>query len=399
MATRSSLLRWLAGIALLLIALYAFGEWRMWPWARAPLERWLAGTVQREIAIGGDFGLRTLGAVTLQSDRLVLGGPKAGPHPPERAQAPEFLRAERLRLVMPYATLFALWRGTREPLRVRSLDVERLALALVREADGSANWTFGADKPASGEPAIPRFDRLIVQSARVWIDDAVPDLSLVVNLQTREGVALADSGKNGLEAQAEGSFRGLPLEATARSSGVLPIAAGAGAPAVPLRLWLKVADNTLDLDGTVRDLMQLSALDAEFRLAGSSLGAVGDAIGVSLPTTPPFRAQGRVSKDGAVWQSTVAAFVIGSSRLEGDFSYDPGIAPPLLAGSLRGKRLALSDLGPAVTSVGPVERKAPAANERRQRGRVLPRQPFNLPALDAMQAEVDVDLDRLDLGA
>jgi len=403
MATRMTRLRWLLALVLLPAALYAFGEWRQWPWVRAPLERWLSGALQRDVAIADGFGVQTLGALSLRAGRFALGAPPDGPQvrrrPESSESAPLFLRAEQVRLVLPYTTLLALWRGSPEPPHVRSLDVDRLELSLVRDASGRANWRFGNDPQRSdADSRPPRFDRLVVQSARLWLDDAVNELSLVANLKTREGVALADSKPSGLEADAEGGFRGLPLEARLATSGVLPIAAGANAAPLPIALSLKVADNELELDGTVRDLLHLSALEARFRLAGSSLGAVGDPFGVALPTTPPFVAHGTVSKDGAVWRSAVAGFELGSSRLGGTFRYDPSQAPPLLAGELHGARLALADLGPAVTSVGPQERRAPAANARRQRGRVLPRQQFNLPALDRMQADVALDLKRFDLG-
>jgi uncharacterized protein involved in outer membrane biogenesis len=57
---------------------------------------------------------------------------------------------------------------------------------------------------------------------------------------------------------------------------------------------------------------------------------------------------------------------------------------------LRGKRLLLVDLGPVVGV-------APAAETRRRNDKVLPDRPFDLAALRAMDARVDVDIAEVDL--
>lgn len=400
MATRSThrhVGRWLLGALLVVLAAVAICEWLEWPFARGPLERALQRGLMRDVAIGEDFGLRLFGSVRLRTDSLRIDGPRQGPNPPERDGAPQFMNASGVVLALPYGTVAALLGGKPAgEMHVRSLDVARLDLALVRDAGGAANWQFG-DRQKKPEPraGMPSFDRLVVQNARLWLDDAATDLVLQATLQTNEGVAVADARDKGLQARASGSFRKLPLSAQLRTSGLLPLAAGANAPNVPVQLSLQVEKNELHLDGQVRDLLKLSALDAEFRLSGTSLGAVGDPFGIALPTTPPFQTQGRVRKNGAVWDASVARFQVGTSRLSGEFRYDAGAAPPHLSGSLRGARLALSDLGPAVTSIGPVEKKHPP--DKSQRG-VLPQQEFNLPALDAMQAEVLLELERFDLG-
>jgi uncharacterized protein involved in outer membrane biogenesis len=88
----------------------------------------------------------------------------------------------------------------------------------------------------------------------------------------------------------------------------------------------------------------------------------------------------------------VRSLRLGSSRLRGDFRYDTAPAVPLLSGTLAGSRLALADLGPAIGA--PAEGTPTAARS----GKVLPQREFDIPSLHAMNADVAVRLDVLDLG-
>jgi len=80
---------------------------------------------------------------------------------------------------------------------------------------------------------------------------------------------------------------------------------------------------------------------------------------------------------------------IGGSRLAGNFAFDTRPRRPLLSGTLRGGPLRLADLGPAIGTDTPPSRP----------GRVLPDRPLDPPALQMMDARVDVALTRLDLGS
>jgi uncharacterized protein involved in outer membrane biogenesis len=81
----------------------------------------------------------------------------------------------------------------------------------------------------------------------------------------------------------------------------------------------------------------------------------------------------------------------------------------MLAGQLTGSRLVLADLGPAIGLPVP---EAPAAavpaarpstsrpaTSRPSSARVLPDRPFDLPSLRAMNADVAIDIEHLDLGS
>ena len=58
----------------------------------------------------------------------------------------------------------------------------------------------------------------------------------------------------------------------------------------------------------------VAALTGRFKLAGPSLAAVGDPLGVTLPTTPAFSTRGALVKDGKLWKAVFDEARIGSSQ-------------------------------------------------------------------------------------
>ena len=432
------LLRWPVGLLAALLLLLALCEVVEWPFLQRPLERALSKGLAREVTLGSDFGMRLLGSVRAHSDAVRIGAAAGDP-------GPAFGGADGVRVVLPYSTVMALARGTRDaPLVVRSLEVERLDVALRRDAEGGANWQFGQPKPGQPKRAasVPEFERLVVRGGEIALDDAMEQLVITASVSTREGsasaplpstaassappatsagppaanaerrAAAASAGRQaaaaasaapgaarlaGLHIDARGSFRGAPLAARLQASGLLPLAtSSADTPPVPMVLDLRVGQARLQLDGSARDVLRLTALDARFALDGPSLAAIGDVLGATLPSTAPFSMRGQLRKDGAVWGVGVANLVVGKSRLRGDFRYDTTEAVPRLTGALAGERLSLPDLAPALGAKPPQRAKSKAA--RGARDRLLPQRDFDVPSLRAMNADVKLSIDSVALG-
>nr|MBA2722914.1 AsmA family protein [Methylibium sp.] len=413
--------------------------WLAWPFLRGPLERGLERGLSREVSIGQDFGVRLFGSIRARSDSLVIGPPPGGPHLENAAGQPrDFLSASNFALTVPYSTVLALWRPQPDSvLRVRSLEVDELDMTLVRDAEGRANWQFGTEpkEPEKEQAELPRFDRLVVQRAQIAVEDAVTQVVVQAQLRTHEGSAGAASPAasaspgasppqpagsdprnadttsapaRGLEATAVGSYRKSKLEARLQTSGLLPLAAsGADAEPVPVVLDLQVGETEFHLDGTARDVLALTALDAQFRLAGPSLSAVGDSLGMTLPTTAAFETNGRVRKELEVWRIGVSRLAVGSSRLQADLVFDRSAPVPSLSGTLGGARLALPDLAPAFgaqpdedeqAAKSQAKAKAKAKADLAKRGRVLPEREFDVPSLAQMQADLKLEFKQVDLG-
>ena len=206
-----------------------------------------------------------------------------------------------------------------------------------------------------------------------------------------------EGGRYGVTAHAEGHYRNLPVQASLQTGSALPwLSSDPNAPAVPVTLRGNIGKAELSFDGEVRDLLVSQGLSGRYKLSGPSLAAVGEPLGITLPTTPAFAMQGSLTRDGPRWKTAVNRATIGRSHLSGDFVFDRSPkALPKLTGQLRGSVLWLADLGPAVgVPAEPAARKAAA----RGNARVLPDKQFDLPSLRAMNADVDVKLARFESG-
>ena len=205
-----------------------------------------------------------------------------------------------------------------------------------------------------------------------------------------------EGGRYGVTARAEGHFRDLPIQAALETGSALPwLSSDPNAPAVPVTLRGNIGRARLSFDGEVRDLLVSQGLSGRYAVSGPSLAAIGEPLGVTLPTTPPFAMQGQLTRNGPRWKTAVDKATIGKSRLSGDFEYyKPGDAVPTLTGELRGRELWLADLGPAVGV--PADPEAPKSSRP---SRVLPDKQFDLPSLRAMNANVNVKLARFESGS
>ena len=433
------------GVVVALVVAICVCEAVEWPFLRHPVEEKLSRILARPVAFGDQFGVRLFGSLRAHTDAMTIGpAPDNGPTLVDDAGKPrDFLHANNVKLALSYRTLYQQWNGSGQPLAIKLLDVDGLELNLKRNADGKANWQFGAAQPATAasSPQLPIFERLNVRNGEVRIVDEPLQITADAHVATREGTAeaaaiaasgasspqvriatvgnaklagsapLAASGGTatparqaiaidddtpGLQVDGKGSYRNAPLLLQLRSSGLLPLATSDTA-AVAVPLWLDVhADKTrIRVDGTATDLLHFGGMDATFVASGPSLAAVGDALGITLPTTAKFSTHGRLQKHGDVWDAGVAAMDIGSSRLNGNFRFDNGPAVPVLTGKLGGSRLALADLGPAFGAAPP---DAPASASNAKAGKVIPDREFDIPSLKAMNADVGVQLAVLDLG-
>ncbi len=418
---------------LTLVAGFAVGEWMGWPFLAGPLERSATELLQRPVRLSGDtpgdtpgntpgdtpgntpagnakpapFRVQFLGGLRLRAPQLWIAAP-------DWSAAPHLVQAADVELGLRYGDL---WRASRgEPLRIRLLQAASLDAVLQRRADGRASWQFGtlAASDPTRPPPLPVVETLLVPSGHLTVDDGPLDLALDARFSLVDGTAPArpsgasqgpaaglaasspDRGlatsvtpANRLQVIASGRFGAFPVQLEARSNGLLPWLTD-GAPAAPLSLNATVGQARFEFQGTVGDSSPAGGLRGRYALRGPSLAAVGDPIGVTLPTTAAFRTSGRLVQHPGHWQVLVDDATVGASQLTGAFTYTTGGRVPLLAGRLGGRRLLLADLAPAVG----VTPGAPA--RRGQARKVLPDRPFDLAALRVMDANVLVAIAEVD---
>lgn len=383
----------------------AWGEWRGWPFLAMPLQNALTEALQRPVHIAARaapgtpgiqvFRVHFFGGLRLYAPRIEVAGPSW------RATAP-LVSARNVALELRYRDLWRAYRG--EPLQVRRLEAGNLSGQVERLADGRASWQFrspSAPPTATSPLPIPSFNRLRVAVGSVRYRDEPLAIDVAVRFSLTEDVttrglrrvalAPAQAGEpptSGLHAQATGYYRDQPLSVNLVSSGVLPWVDEKVTIPIPMAFEATVNRAQLAFNGGIEEPLLLAGMTGTFSVRGPSLAAIGDPLGVTLPTTAKFHTEGAIAKQGNIWHVYINQATIGASRLEGAFTYDKGRPVPLLAGRLEGSRLLLVDLGPVVGSTPEAETK---------KGKVLPTRPFDLASLRVMDADVRIDIAKVDL--
>jgi uncharacterized protein involved in outer membrane biogenesis len=394
--------RW-AIVVLALLALIAlligWQEWRGWPGLRGPLERRLTTQLHHAVKFDNDFAVHLLGRLQLYTGSLTVGQPEWNKSTAGAAN-PDMLNAEKVRLIVPYGGLIRALYGRRfDEVRVDEISLTRLEGNLVRDQSGRANWSLDPSGKAPVTPSdgskpatMPHVQKLVLKEGRLSIKDDLLGLDLAVQASTSEGER---GGGVGLEVLGKGRYKRNPFEVEVKSAGVLPMLTHTDkAPPVPIVIRAEAGDSRLRFDGQTSDLLRLGDLDGELDLKGPSLAAIGDAVGVTLPTTAVFALKGKLKKDGDVWGLQVKQLNVGASRLNGTFSFDRRPAVPFLQGQLSGSNLALADLAPAFGAPAPG-----AGNPKPPSGRVLPQREFDVPSLRAMDAQIALRIEQASLGS
>ena len=394
-----------AAAALALVAGVALGEWLGWPFLVTPLQTLLSDKLGRRVSFAvqdevanskaNEFQIRFLGGVWLHASQLKIAAPAW-------SSALNLISASDVTLEMRYVDLWRAYRGQR--LRIQSLQAAALEGDLERRADGSASWQFGAAPVTGNAQPPPLLGTLQVAQGVLRYNDALLAVDLDARLSIANGASSfsADPAANILQMSATGHYRKQPLKIELMSSGALPWEAD-GAQSIPVGLTLNARVGRADLNfkGSAVDLQHLGGLSGRFRVTGPSLAAVGDPLGVTLPTTSAFRTDGRIVREGDIWRIVIDDAIVGASRLSGAFTYEAARAVPMLSGHLRGSRLMLVDLGPVV---GTTPKSAVTATpgdagqgKKQSPGKVLPGRPFDLATLRKMDANVLIDIADVDL--
>jgi len=384
------------GLVVGMAAAFAVGESQGWRFLAHPAERWLSDHLAREVHFGDDaangFRLSLLGRIQLQVAELNVANPGW-------SQLGPMVQARQAELKLRYRDLLAARGG--DALTVQSLTADGLQLQLERRADGRASWQFGAEPAASpnhDKPPIDgvHFESLVVSHGELKLIDTPSAVKL-----DGQVAYLPDAWQNqpGWTAQAKGRYRDAPIVVQARTGAVLPGLDALSPSDVPITFDGTAGRARLKFEGKVRDLMGQQSLSGHYVLSGPSLAAVGEPMGVTLPTTPDFTMQGQLQRDGTRWTTQVQSAHIGRSQLAGEFEFRnrPGELPSL-TGELRGPALWLQDLGPAIGTTPELDLAKAKPGSTDSDARVLPDRPLDLPSLAAMQADVRIKLDRLELG-
>ena len=360
-----------------LIAAVAVGELMGWPFLRGPLQQQIQSRTGVDVQLDGRFRTRLLVSPMMSVEHITLGAGGG-------VDVPHLLKADHFAVQWRWGDL---WRASQgEPLRVKSLQADRIDAHAVRLKSGAASWDIVPRQASAAPTPLPEIERLVLREGEIAFRDETLALDLNATLSLDQGTG----EELPWQAVAEGSYRGAPIRLKARASADLPLLLNTGSdtPLTPLQLSGRIGSTQLSFDGAAGALWAGQGVDGQLKLSGDSLQASAAPLGVVLPDTPPYRVSAKVVGKGGTWSVTSDEATVGSSSLTANLKFQSDTSPPRLTGELGGARLALADLAPAVGAD-----KSPSRPDR-----VLPDERFNLPSLGQMDADVQVNLQQLDFG-
>lgn len=375
--------RWLAGMAAVLLALVLVLLFFPWDVLRGPINRYVSDQLGRRFEITRHLSVQLGRTVTVRADGVEFANPEWASKPYlVKAQAAEF----DIRLL---------------PLLLGKVVLPRIALTapeigLQMEPDGRRTWALSRD--TADEGAIPRIDALLIDGGSVDYQAAAQGANIHVDFS----LARESAAQLPLTYKATGKWQNESFSANGRTGGVLQLSRDLEAP-FPVEVNAVAGRTSLKAKGSIANLADLAGVDAVFDLQGRNLEELYRLLGVVLPSTPPYKLRGKLSRHGKVWAASQIQGTLGSSDLSGALSFDPSAAVPMLTGKLQSRLLDFADLAPVIglpppagptpvkaaaaraeDELAPAKRSTPGAASRK----VLPVATLDVTRLKAMNADV-----------
>lgn len=365
--TRAIVLGALAALVVALVVLF------QWNWLRGPVERIVAWQTGRSFDIAGDLDVDLGRVTTIRADALRFGNADWSP-------SPTMASADRAEVDV------RLWPLLVGEVRLVAIRLTRPRLRLEFGPDGGGNWIFGEREGES------RF-----RYAGLWIDDGRL-VFLDPRRRTHLDIALdsigsSDASAAPVELEGKGRWAGNAFSVAGRVES--PLALRQTDKPYRIDLRATAGPTRAHARGTLLDPFRLRDFDLRLRLAGQDLEDLFPLIGIATPSTPPYRLDGRFTRDGDTWRYDDFTGIVGDSDLGGSAAVTVGRERPLLKADLVSKRLDFDDLAGFVGAppqtggeeAATAEQRAEAA-ARAADARVLPDTPYDLTKLRAMDADV-----------
>ena len=399
---RFSFTRFLIILLGALILAVAVCEFLGWPFLKTPTEQFASKQLERTVRIDQPFSLKLLGGIKLNVGGLYISAPK-------EFTTPHFIETKAIALNLRYKDLFKFKENNQ--LRIKSLHVNQIDAQLLRREDGSATWQFSDDENKPDSP-FPIVETLLVLNGTGKIVDPKTQIDLAAKFHTDEGTKKHSLGQEGSgknlpdntdkksstqatsSIEIQGKLLNKSIKGKLSTDGFLPIAThDSDSPPIASKAWVEYSGLRADFAGTVSDLFGKHDVKGKLSVKGPSLAVLGKLVNVVLPTTDKFSLNTLLEKNDQVWIAKSVTAHIGESDLNGNFTYDPRPIRPLLTGNLGGKRFLLADLAPAFGT-----KNADGSVATPDNGKALPDRPLDLPSLNKMDAQIDVNLAYVDLG-
>jgi len=392
-----------------------------WDWNRSKswLSERVATALQREFAIDGDLRVDWKRTLDAQGARSWWPWPHVSARD-VRLGNPEWANAEQMLRVDEVTFSVSPWRLLARSISVPQVRASGADIAIERRADGLNNWTFARADSTSGWDI--RIGHVVLDRSHLVVDDAITRTAVELSIEplgeaisfdavlaeetaqlraeSAQSIGEAGARKFSSDAQrqqrrrerdaargyeyawrADGTFRGVAIEARGRSGGVLALRDD---DPFPIQARIRAGTTRIAFVGTLTDPTRLAALDLRLWLSGRSMADLYGLTGLTLPETPAFATEGHLSgelkRNGNIFAYEDFSGRVGDSDLSGSMTWLDRSPRPLLVGAVASDLLRFADLGPLVGA---------DVAQMKATGKVLPQHSLGSPRWQAMDADVD----------
>ncbi len=377
-------------LVLLIVLFFTFFDW---DWLRTPLEHYVAKKTQREFRISHLAVHMGWTPVVTMNDVYIANSPWSDIQPMAEVKVLSFS-----------LSLHELLEGKE---LVPEISVSDGHAILERTADGKKNWIFS-------DPNDTRPSRLEIGAfhperftLRYRDPEEQFDVSATANGMDTPGILKTNDAHFQTRITFKGSYKSAPFGGEALTSNLITFEQTD--QTFPIMAHVEGGPTTVDINGSISDLAELKAVEAEVRVKGPTLANLYPYLLLPLPASPPYEIDGKLDFQGGTYRYGSFHGKIGSTDLTGDASYTSKKPRPLLQVKLQSKVLNLADLGPLIgvttksgngqpdkskTLQGPDAAKAAAHESNQTKGdttnnsRILPSGKFDPSKMRVIDAKV-----------
>lgn len=380
-----------AGVALAVIALVVvFLVLFDWNWLRGPIGGWASARYDRDIELQGDLDVQLFSWTPSARIREVrVGGP-------DWASEKDTLTVDD---AVASVRLMPLLSGRVEmPL----VEIVRPQVVLISTADGRKSWVLDPDKPDTGPMKLPPINRLVIRDGQVFLDEQGRNIRLNATVNAREG----SDQTAGFHLEGRGTINGTPLTLEVRGGPFINIKRDRP---YGFKAELSGVGTTLTADGAITRPFDLGQFNATLSLRGRDLADIYLLTGITTPNTPPYRLNGKLTRNDNVFTFNDFSGRVGSSDLSGDLKVDKVGDRRRVEASLYSRLLDIDDLASVLGGTPRVTASGDTVVTSGASGKLLPDAPLNVERLRVMDGTLtyraaqvkrnELDVRRVNLGA
>jgi hypothetical protein len=277
-------------------------------------------------------------------------------------------------------------------------------VTLLRDADGTNNWTFHKDDQRS--PWTLDIQRVVFSKGNIHLSDAIKHAALDAAIDTVDTVDTVDamnqaapaSGQPyGVRWQLQGRLNGEVITGSGQAGAVLSLQHQT--TPYPLMAHLRQGNTMVDAEGTLTKPTDLAALDMQLKVSGASMARLYALTGVLLPETPPFATAGHLigtlGPQGGHWTYEKFSGKFGASDLSGTLDYQARHPRALVSGTLVSHVLHFADLAPLIGADSNASKAARGVATIQPVSKVLPVEPFKTARWTSIDADIRYSAEKI----